>query len=90
MYRNLPRPKYGAVDYDPEEMNATPETFEHRLEGQPPKLWVAWVFRIPKGMGAKFSDTVQLHRLFGGPLEVCRFNISVSFGDWRKDGYLVD
>jgi len=65
-YKYLPRPKYGRMQYDYEEMEATPEKFPYKLDGQPPKLWVAWLYRMPKNVDAKMRQ--QIVELFGGDL----------------------
>jgi len=63
-YVNLPRPKLGRVEpFDYEEMDATPERFEYKLDGEPPKLWVAWLFRSPYESPSEVKT--DLRRLFG-------------------------
>jgi len=65
-YHYLPRPNYSYVEYNPEEMEATPETFKYKLDEPPPKLWVAWLFRIPRVQRAQGDN---LRRLFGDDLK---------------------
>jgi len=62
-YTTLPRPVYHRINYNEEEFEATPEHFEHKLEGRPPKLWVAWLFRYPGS--AYSSQKADIQRLFG-------------------------
>ncbi len=47
-YRVFPRPNFGVKPYDYEGSGATPDKYPHRLK-DPPKLWVAWIYRNPTG-----------------------------------------
>uniref|UniRef100_A0A7E4US65 39S ribosomal protein L30, mitochondrial n=1 Tax=Panagrellus redivivus TaxID=6233 RepID=A0A7E4US65_PANRE len=62
-HRYLPRRNDGVKQYDYEENLATPSTFPDPAPGEPPKLWLAWLYRQPTSEPRWIKESVE--RLFG-------------------------
>lgn len=75
-FRYLPRRKEGIVEYDYAKNQALPDHFPHRLDGSPPKLWVAWIYRPNLSGEVKWIKN-DVEFLFGKDWKV-RLNIHIN------------
>lgn len=72
-FRYLPRRKDGVIEYDYAGNKALPDQFPERIDGPPPKLWVAWIYRPNLSGEAKWIKR-DVEFLFGKSWQV-RMNI---------------
>jgi len=77
-YRYLPRPL--PIKHDYERMLATPEHFEDKLPN-PPKLWVAWVYKSPF-MERKVKEMVV--NLFGREYQLNEMKVFKNTPYWNR------
>lgn len=52
-WRYLPRRNDSPALFDYEKHQAGPEHFEDPMNAEPPKLWLAWIYRNPEREHAK-------------------------------------
>ncbi|MFH4980497.1 hypothetical protein AB6A40_007206 [Gnathostoma spinigerum] len=72
-HRYLPRRHDGIKEYDFEANEAGPEHFPEKMEGERPKLWLAWIYRKP--VGEPHWTKKRLADLFGEDYEPGRMEI---------------
>lgn len=71
--RYLPRRNDGIKEYDFDAHAAGPENFPEKMEGSPPKLWLAWIYRRPIGEPTWTKE--RLKKLFGDDLKPGKMEI---------------
>ncbi|CAD5222433.1 unnamed protein product [Bursaphelenchus xylophilus] len=91
-WRYLPRRQDGKREYDFEKNEALPENFEEKMDGEPPKLWVAWLYRSPQAE-PKWTQA-RVKTLFGenfepGKMTIFRNTADVNLELW-KIKHLID
>ncbi|VDD93660.1 unnamed protein product [Enterobius vermicularis] len=91
-YKYLPRRHDGIKKYDFVAENAGPDNFPERLDGNPPKLWLAWLYRDLRGEPKWVGEKVR--NLFGedfkvGKMEVFKNTASVNHELWHIK-HLID
>ncbi|VDM38784.1 unnamed protein product [Toxocara canis] len=66
-YRYLPRRNEGVKEFNYESEDAGPDHFPEKMDGEPPKLWLAWIYRNPTG--EPHWTKTRLKKLFGENFE---------------------
>ncbi|VDN54934.1 unnamed protein product, partial [Dracunculus medinensis] len=62
-YKYLPRRQDGPKEFDYTSNQVDPENFPEKMEGEPPKLWLAWIYR--SASGEPHWTKKWLEKLFG-------------------------